>query len=279
LVKGTEALEQNPKDFYAFLYLAGACGNQTRYNVYISKSYLGALSPGIKGYKHIKSAQALKPDYIDCLIGIGAYNYFAGAVPAVIKPIAWMFYAPGNKAEGIRQLQIVAAKGEFGQIEAKTVLLGVYLNEKRWVEYQTLNKELIKQFPSNPVFYMWLAAPFVTQKRWDGGIKQFSELINNDTANGSKANLAYVFHQKGRLELEKRDLEMAIQSFNQVLTRQSKNENLLARTYLLRGYAYDLLGQRNLALADYQATVNLPNVEDTHRKARQHLKTPYSGTR
>ena len=279
LTKGKKALERNPRDFYALLYMAGAYGNQTRYNVYISKSYLGALSPGIKGYKYIKSAQALRRDYVDCLIGVGAYNYFAGAVPSVIKPIAWMFYAPGNKAEGIRQLEIVAAKGEFGQIEAKTVLLGIYLNEKRWADYQKLTKELIKQFPLNPVFYSWLAAPFVTQRRWDVGIQQFSELINNDNANGWKAGLAYAFHQKGRLELEKRDLETAIKSFNQVLNKHSKNENLLARTYLLRAYAHDLLGQRNSALTDYQATLNLPNVEDTHRKARQFLNKPYSGTR
>jgi tetratricopeptide (TPR) repeat protein len=237
------------------------------------------LSPGIKGYKYIKSAQELNRDYVDCLIGIGAYNYFAGAVPVVIKPIAWMFYTPGNKAEGIRQLQTAASKGEFGQTEAKTVLLGVYLNEKRWTDYQRLAKELINQFPSNPVFYMWLATSFVTQKKWDLGIQQFSELINNHAVNGSKISSAYVFHQKGRLEFEKRDLVAAIKSFGQVLDINSRNENLLARTYLLRGYAYDLSGQRNLALTDYKATLNLPNVEDTHRKAQQFLNAPYSGAR
>jgi hypothetical protein len=40
-----------------------------------------------------------------------------------------MFSAPGNKTGGIKQLELVV-KGEFGQIEARTVLLGVYLNEK-----------------------------------------------------------------------------------------------------------------------------------------------------
>ena len=277
LLKGKVGLTQDRKDFYALLYLAGAYGNQTRFNVYISKSYFGALSSGLKGYKFIQSAHTLRPDYVDCLIGLGTYNYFAGAVPAVIKPIAYMFSSPGNKNEGIKQLEEVAAKGEFGQIEAKTVLLGVYLNEKRWTDYRKLAKDLIGQFPSNPVFYTWLAASFVAQKRWDQGIHQFSELINQNHLNGGQAGLGYAYYQKGRLELEKGDPESAIKSFSRILYRDSTDQNLLARTFLLRAYAYDLLKDRVSALADYRTTLALPNVEETHRKAQQFLIKPYPG--
>jgi len=279
LFKGQETLARNPDDFYSLLYISGAYGNQTRFNVYISRNYFGAISTGLKGYKFIKSAQALRPDYVDCLIGLGTYNYFAGAIPVVIKPFAWMFSAPGNKTEGIKQLEQVAAKGEFGQIEAKTVLLGVYLNEKRWIDYRKLSKELIEQFPSNPVFYAWLAASFITQKRWNEGIQQFSELIGHDNLKGWRVGLGYASYQKGRLELEKGDMESAIKSFSRILEEHLNDENLLARTFLLRAYTYDLLGKRDSALADYHATLGLPNVEDTHRKARQFLSQPYSGPR
>jgi len=275
LLKGEESLARNPRDFYALLYLAGTYGNQTRFNVYITRSYFGAMSSGLKGYKYIKSAHSLRPSYVDCLIGLGAYNYFAGAVPLVIKPFVGMFSAPGNKTEGIKQLERVAAKGEFGQIEARTVLLGVYLNEKRWVEYRKILRQLIAEFPSNPVFYAWLAAPFINQKRWVEGIQQFSELIDQSSSNSERAGLGYAFYQKGRLELEKGDYETALKSFNWILESQSKDENLLARTLLLRAYANDLLGNRDSALADYRATLSLPNVEDTHRKAQQFLSSPY----
>ena len=277
LLKGEESLARNPKDFYALLYLAGTYGNQTRFNVYISKSYFGAMSSGLKGYKYIKSAHTLRPGYVDCLIGLGAYNYFAGAVPLVIKPFVQMFSAPGNKTEGIKQLEQVAVKGEFGQIEARTVLLGVYLNEKKWGEYQKILRQLIAEFPSNPVFYAWLAAPFINQKRWGEGIQQFSELIDQANSNGGRTGQGYAFYQKGRLELEKGDHESAIKSFSRILEMHSNDENLLARTFLLRAYANDLLGNRDSALADYRATLGLPNVEDTHRKAQQFLSSPYLG--
>lgn len=277
LLKGEESLGRNPKDFYALLYLAGAYGNQTRFNVYISKSYFGAMSSGLKGYKYIKSAHSLRPSYVDCMIGLGTYNYFAGSVPLVIKPFVGMFSAPGNKTEGIKQLEQVAAKGEFGQIEARTVLLGVYLNEKRWVEYRKILRQLIAEFPSNPVFYAWLAAPSMTQKRWDEGIQQFSDLIDQTSSSSERAGQGYALYQKGRLELEKGDQASAIKSFSRILDLQSNDDNLLARTFLLRAYANDLLRNRDSALADYRATLGLPNVEDTHRKAQQFLNSPYLG--
>jgi tetratricopeptide (TPR) repeat protein len=275
LLKGEESLTRDPRDFYALLYLAGSYGNQTRFNIYISKSYFGAITSGLKGYKYIRSAHALRPDYVDSLIGLGAYNYFAGALPMVIKPFAQMFSASGNKTEGIKQLEQVVAKGEFGKIEARTVLLGVYLNEKKWVEYRRILRQLIAEFPSNPVFYAWLAAPFITQKRWGDGIHQFSELIEQANSSGLQAGQGYAYYQKGRLELEKGDHENAIQSFSRILETHSRDENLLARTFLLRALAYDLMGNRDMALADYRATLDLPNVEDTHLKAQQFLSSPY----
>ena len=276
-LKGEESLARDPRDFYALLYLAGTYGNQTRFNIYISKSYFGAMSSGLKGYKYIHSAHTLRPGYVDCLIGLGTYNYFAGAVPLVIKPFVRMFSTPGNKTEGIKQLEQVAVNGEFGQIEAKTVLLGVYLNEKKWGDYRRILRQLIAEFPSNPVFYGWLAAPFITQKRWGEGIQQFSELIGPAHSNSGRAGQVYAFYQMGRLELGKRDYESAIKSFTWILEMNSKDENLLARTLLLRAYAYDLLGNRDSALADYHAILGLPNVEDTHRKAQQFLSSPYLG--
>ena len=38
---------------------------------------------GLKGRYHNALAAELRPDYIDCLKGIGGFNYFSGALPAV----------------------------------------------------------------------------------------------------------------------------------------------------------------------------------------------------
>ena len=122
--KGKALLKKDAEDFYARLYVAKAYANRSRFKVTVTGSYLGAMLAGLKGRYHNAQAAELRPDYIDCLIGIGGFNYFSGALPAVIKPFAFLIGARGDREEGLRQLETVAQKGEYGQTTAKIVLLG-----------------------------------------------------------------------------------------------------------------------------------------------------------
>ena len=277
--KGHSLLKRNPKDFYALLYVAGAYGNRTRYNVYINKSYYRAMRAGIKGYDFVGPAQALRPNYIDCLIGTGAYNYFAGSIPTLMKLFAWMFTQGGDKAKGIQQLELAAQKGEYGQIAAKMVLLGVYYNEKRFEDYQRLISGLIEQFPTNPVFVMWLADSHIRQRKLDEGNQKLTLLLDKTkTALRSKLSLAQIHYEKGRLLLEKRSVDDAVASLTRAIEGDlPASDPLLAKARLLRGCAWDLKGQREQAVADYQAVLQLRDTDDSQRKARGFLKQAYQG--
>jgi tetratricopeptide (TPR) repeat protein len=277
--KGQSLLKKNPKDFYALLYVAGAYGNRTRYNVYVNKSYYRAMRAGIKGYDFVGPAQTLRPKYVDCLIGTGAYNYFAGSLPAFIKIFSWMFTQGGDKEKGIQQLEQAAQKGEYGQIAAKTVLLGVYYNEKRFEDYQRLISGLIEQFPTNPVFVMWLADSHIRQRKLDEGDQKLTLLLNKGKATSlSKLSLAQIYYEKGRVLLEKRSVDDAVASFTRVIEGDlTAGDPLLAKARLMRGCAWDLKGRREQAVADYQAVLQLRDTDDSQRKARGFLKQPYQG--
>ncbi|MEW5978532.1 MAG: hypothetical protein AB1898_22275 [Acidobacteriota bacterium] len=208
---GNALIKKSPGDFHGHLYLASAYGNRTRFKVTVTKSYFGAMRSGMKGNDQNQQACALRPNYVDCLIGIGAYNYFAGSLPAVIKPFAWMLGARGDREQGLKQLELAAAKGEYGQTEAKIVLLGVYYNEKRFDDYHRLLTALIDQYPSNHVFYMWLADFFINQQKLDEGIQYFSNLIKKGHSQGIKISLDYANREKSRLE-EKRGTSQSMGS-------------------------------------------------------------------
>jgi hypothetical protein len=279
IAKGQAILNKDQNDFYARLYTAASYGNRTRFKATITRNYFGALRSGLKGHEHNKEASALRKDYADCLIGTGAYNYFTGSLPVVIKPFAWMIGARGDKDKGIAQLELAAQKGEYGQTEAKTVLLGIYFNEKRFEDYKELLINLVNQYPANPVFYLKLADFFIDQKNLDEGIQFFSELVKSGSNQaGLKIFKEYASYEKGRLELEKKALDKAFFSLTQVINAKPENKNLLAQAHLLRAFALDLKGQREAAKADYQTLLSLPNFEDSHEKAKRFLKTPYRGT-
>ena len=277
--KGQSLLKKDPKNFYALLYVAGAYGNRTRYNVYVNKSYYRAMRAGIKGYDFVAPAQALRPNYVDCLIGTGAYNYFAGSIPTLMKIFSWMFTQGGDKAKGIQQLELASQKGEYGQIAAKMVLLGVYYNEKRFEDYRRLTLELIEQFPTNPVFVMWLADFHIRQKRLDEGNQKLTLLLDKaNVASRSKLSLAQIHFEKGRVLLEKQSTDDAAASFTRVIDGDlPEGDPLIAKARLLRGCAWDLKGSREQALADYYAVLLLRDTDDSQRKARGFLKQPYRG--
>ena len=277
--KGHSLLKKNPNDFYALLYVAAAYANRTRYNVYVNKSYYRAMRAGIKGYDFVRPAQALRPNYVDCLIGTGAYNYFAGSIPTLMKIFSWMFTQGGDKEKGIQQLELAAQKGEYGQIAAKMVLLGVYYNEKRFDDYQRLTSGLIEQFPTNPVFVMWLADFHIRQRRLDEGNQKLTLLLDRGkTAARSKLSLAQIHYEKGRVLLEKHSADEAAASLTRVIDGDLPGSDpLTTKARLLRGCAWDLKGKREQAVADYQAVLQLRDTDDCQRKARGFLKEPYRG--
>jgi hypothetical protein len=277
--KGHSLLKKDPKNFYALLYVAGAYGNRTRYNVYVNKSYYRAMRAGIKGYDFVGPAQAQRPNYVDCLIGTGAYNYFAGSIPTLMKLFAWMFTQGGDKDKGIQQLELAAQKGEYGQIAAKMVLLGVYYNEKRFDDYQRLTSGLIEQFPTNPVFVMWLADFHIRQGRLDEGNQKLTLLLDKGkTAPRSKLSLAQIHYEKGRVLLEKQSADDAAASLTRVIDGDLPGgDPLLTKARLLRGCAWDLQGKREQAVVDYQTVLQLRDTDDCQRKARGFLKQPYRG--
>ena len=198
--KGKALLKKDEGDFYAWLYLAKAYANRSRFKVTVNRSYLGAMLAALKGKYHNQQAAELRPNYIDCLIGIGGFNYFSGALPAVIKPFAFLIGARGDREEGLRQLETAAQKGEYGQTTAKIVLLGVYYSERRYDDYSDLLLRMIDRFPSNPVFYDWLANDFIHRKRLDEGIDLFNRWIEEAGAEAAPPRpLEFLEKQRDRL--------------------------------------------------------------------------------
>jgi tetratricopeptide (TPR) repeat protein len=276
--KGHGLLKKDPKNFYALLYVAGAYGNRTRYNVYVNKSYYRAMRAGIKGYDFVGPAQALRPNYVDCLIGTGAYNYFAGSIPTLMKIFAWMFTQGGDKDKGIQQLELAAQKGEYGQIAAKMVLLGVYYNEKRFDDYQRLTSGLIEQFPTNPVFVMWLADFHIRQRRLDEGNQKLSLLL--DKAKQPRARSfpwpRLAMRRVGCCWKSKVRTMQAVSLTRVIDGDLPGSDPLLAKARLLRGCAWDLKGKREQALADYQAVLQLPDSGRLPAQSARVLETTLS---
>ena len=278
IAKGEALVKRDPKDFYAQMFLAGIYGNQTRFDVTITHQYLAAMRAGLKGDKYNRNALALRPGCVDCLIGTGSYYYAPEALPPLLRRFAAILGVRGDLSRSIKDLEKAAEQGDFTQTEARIILLGIYYNEKWFDKYEKLLLALLDQYPSNHVFYMWLANFYTQQHQCGRGTRFFSDLMNKTTGNLKlPVSRGYQFLEKGRLEFADESPDEALSSFNSGIGAALQDKEFLAQAHLLRGFALDLLRQRNSAIREYEAVLALPNVEETHKTASRFAKVPYQG--
>ena len=80
-------------------------------------------------------ALARDPGLTDAYLGIGIYNYFVDTLSAIVKLLSVFIGLPGgSRTEGLRQLELCAAKGELARAEAKFYLAKDYSrsNERQY---------------------------------------------------------------------------------------------------------------------------------------------------
>ena len=102
-------------------------------------------------------------------------------------------------------------------------------------------------------------------------------LKQGDNSPAARVDISAAQYEKARLEMEEKNWDGAISSLTQVIEACSTDTKLLVRAHLLRGFALDLNGRRGRSSSRYQAVLTLPNFENSHGKAKRHLKAPYRG--
>src|SRR5207237_6150185 len=107
-------------------------GSYARFQVTQKEAYFGALRAGLRAHDYSEQVFALDKDYYDIYVGLGAFNYFTGTLPAVIKPFAWLFGASGDKNVGVDQLQTAIQKARYSRTEARIVYYSALLSNKEY---------------------------------------------------------------------------------------------------------------------------------------------------
>lgn len=154
-------------------YLASAYGSYSRFQITQKGSYLGALRAGLKAHEYAVQTYTIDNNYYDIYVGLGAFNYFAGTLPTMIKPFAWLIGATGNKNLGISQLQTAMEKARYSRTEARIVYYSALLSNKEYASAFPILEKLIADYPDNFVLYDWAGVWFREQKRQSDGTEYF----------------------------------------------------------------------------------------------------------
>lgn len=276
-----KAVKKNEDDCSAHFYLGGALGFEGRFKL-AKRKYLSSFFLAQDAIKALKTSQELCPDNQDVLFGLGVFDYYTARLSGVLKFLSYLLIHKGDKVEGLRKLHIVADGATHSSIEAKSLLLHIYLfgEPDRYDKALVLAEELTERFPDNARFKFFEGVSYIRldkASRYRNTVNFFRE----KSSNMPSRNKAFIWGSRGvylevsddlfhdRIEEAKLKLEAILSQVDPV-----SDPSMLAWPLLKLGMSYDLEGKREKALNYYLQVLKLENGAGAQFLAERYKRKP-----
>jgi tetratricopeptide repeat protein len=221
----------------------------------------------------------LDPDYVDAKLVVGVYQYVVGALPWPFKLLIGFAGITGSKSHGLEMLYDDANRGVLTSLEARTVIALFLRREGRYQEAIQVVRSLKSQYPHDYLFQLEEANLLKDAGAGMAAVDAYRQIL------AENAKPDYFF--QARLELTwfglgdalrgQRHFREAAQSYEQAATAVNVGTELKIRSLLAAGECRDLNGERQKAIADYQAAIAAGPGTSRADTARTYLQRPYHG--
>lgn len=284
--KCDDILDDNPDNVDAIFFKGGALGFRARLYA-VRESWVDAAMDGKDALPLVYQAYEIDSTNMDLQLGFGIYNYYAQVIPEKypwVQPFM-IFFPSGDKANGIRQLKTTAEKGRYAKIEAQYFLMTLYYSfENNMSEALKYAEQLKTQFPDNPVFEKYYGRIWVKFGNYSKGREIFTDILSktNSHKRGYSSYYAREAHYYIGLDLfQKEEFDSSLTEFKdcEFLSRKvdnGKETGFLVNSILYQGMIYDLTGQRENAKIKYDEVLDIDEYKNSHGRAEDYLKNPYS---
>lgn len=243
-------LERDEKNAQAAFYLGGVYGYRGL-AYYRDNSLLKAAWDGRKGYSYLKDAVTLKPDLYDAQMGFGLFRYLVGKVPKSYRWLLNILGFSGDVDGGLAAIKLAAENGIYTRSEA-TFYLAQFLNmERREEEARAYLKGLIDKYPDNALFLVTFAQWELRDNRVDSALETARQAV--DINNRKKIQFGDEFAHSviANCYFQKNDFQNATVNAELYLQKIENKELVPNNIYYRLGISYEVLGQREKAVATY----------------------------
>ena len=218
------------------------------------------------------------PTFVDALYSLGVYNYVAGTLPWYAKLVSYFAGVRGDADEGRRLLERVAEAGTTLRDSAQVTLAVIHLREDEPRRSAELLGQLAIRYPRNYLFAQNRAFALGRACEWEQAVGLYPSLLGKVEANTPNYHLADPLVLRlnwGHAAIQAVQAPAARSVYSRLLAEDELPAWTRALAYLGRGQAYDLLGERDAALADYRRVLEAPTVEGSHDRAEDYLDDRY----
>ncbi|MBP5617266.1 MAG: tetratricopeptide repeat protein [Elusimicrobiaceae bacterium] len=275
-------IKQNPKDSNGYMGIGALYGLRALFNMR-NRNWVTSYFAGRKAISNLEKSLKLDPTYYDAYFGLGIYEYFAGTLPTVIKVLAKIVSIKGDPQKGVNFLNLARTKAHFTADSAKLILIEVqntrnsafYAPEKS-LEYI---RQLRAKFPKNPLMHYVEIICLYETKNYAQVTEQanlFLTLIGQDKFY-KDIYIPRAYTALGTVQMAQGNFQEARKLFEE--SRQKTKGQSPSRwgvwNELRLGQVYDLLGQREKAVAQYKHVLSFKDKWGFDDEAKRLLKKPY----
>lgn len=281
VVKEADAeLAKNPNDVNALFARGWARSLETAYVAMVDRSFVSGFRMATKAKNDEERVLQLDPNYADAKLVVGVYQYVVGALPWPFKLFIGFVGIRGSKSKGMRMLQDAADHGVITSTEAKTVMALFLRREGKYKAAIKIIRGLEKEYPRDFLFHLEEA-----NLRKDGGegmvaVTAYRKVLADVAKPGYFASAKPELAEYGLGEALRgqRHYRQAAEAYERAGWTKDVGIELKLRSLLKGGECRDLIGERQKAIADYQAVVTAGPDTSRADDARKYLRSPYHGS-
>jgi hypothetical protein len=274
-------IEGGKADSFTYFYLGGALGFKGRFHL-MEHKWLSSFFLALEAIKALETCKDMDPNNKDVLLGLGIFDYYTARLSGVLKFLSYLLIHEGNKKEGLRKLHIAADEAAYSSLEAKSLLLHIYLflEENYYPKALVLAQELAGRFdeaPRNKYLEGVAHIRLGNEKKY----QEVVEFLRKRAANENSKERALIW---GRLTyyleathcLVQLQTEKARSKLDAILSQPDPQLDplMLAWPLLKKGMSYDVEGNREEAIKYYRQILKLKNGAGAQFLAQRYLDEP-----
>lgn len=275
---GSARLQADPRDQDALYALGSAYGLRTNYRFLVQKSWRSAVGDGSQARRYHQQVLQLNPRHYDAMLTQGAYDYVMGSLPWHVRLFSYLAGHSGDKARGIRTIELVARKGNLNRIDAQVMLAILYRREKQPARAIAVLDPLIHAYPRNYLFRLekgHLLADLGNKDESLAVLREVEQLALSGRPEYAHIPLEKVHYEIGNVQFWYNDLDQALENMRRVTRSERLGLQTGVLAWMRTGQILDLMGRRQEAVDAYRQAIRFAPQTAAAEESRRYLSRPY----
>lgn len=271
-------LAEDPDDIAALFAQGVTHGLKSNYDFLVRKAWMDSLRSATNSRKSHQRVVELDPSNIDARMIPALHNYVVSLLPWYMRALGFLAGFRGDKEGGIRELELVAERGDTNRHNARFLLAVLYRREQRPGDAVPLLQGLMADFPRNWILPMELVQMYSDLKEKEKGLEVVRRIERRkmEPAPGYDRMPMYkLWYTRGTLLFWYDDFDKARADFRRMVAVQDgMNLHEAQLAWFRLGQIEDILGNRAAAVAAYRRVNAMAQDSERADQANKYLRKP-----